>query len=736
MEAPKHAYPSKTDSMVALPQLRSDSATLPEARPLLEGVALMLGVPVAWIAFSDGMRPCYVAAIDPAVLTDLLSDSTLLADASHGDELVTVTDVALEPRFLARPWATGPAGMRFFAAAPIVLRDLQRAGTLCVADRSARTLDASQTNGLVAVAAMAARIIESSLAIKRESALQLELQRTKTLLERTGSMAGVGGWEVDLIANTIFWSDETCRIHGVPKGYSPQLNEAIEFYAPQARPVIQAAVAHAIATGQGWDLELPFIQRDGTPIWVRAMGVAEFEQGQPARLVGAFQDITARHFAEAALTISESQFRGSFQAASHGIALVSNLGKFLKVNQSLCNILGYSEAELLATDFQTITHPDDLASDLQHVQDLLRGDVETYDMEKRYFHKDGRTIWVQLSVSLVRTPDGTPVHFVSQIQDINERKNLTARLQTLLDTASDGIHILDRDGYVLQFSQSFVLMLGYTTAETARLNVRDWDAMIEPQELIPEIGRLMAQPRAFETKFRRKDGIILEVEINAKGVVLDGVDFLYASARDITARKQAERAVEQGRLFAQDILDSVHSEIAVLNQSGIIVATNLAWRQFAIDNGGCLDRASSKNVDIGANYFAALTSVPTESGESINIREGVESVVNGKMPNFRCEYPCHSPEKKRWFLMTVSPMHTGDRGAVIVHADITARKEAEALMYDYAFHDSLTRLANRRLLQERLNMNIASNKRSGAYGALLVIDLDNFKPLNDNMAMQ
>ncbi len=725
------ASPPQPPSDAAPSPLVSDTATLPETLPLLECVMVALDVAVAWIAFSDGTQPCYVATVDPVAVASLLSDTALLALANDSDALVVVDDAALDPQLLASPWLSGPIGIRFFASAPILLGHQQRAGTLCVADRTTHSLDAHQTGKLLALAATAAKIIEGSQAVQRGNTLQLELQRTKTLLERTGSMAGVGGWEVDLVANTIFWSDETCRIHGVQPGYLPQLSEAIEFYAPQARPVIEAAVAQAIATGQRWDLELPFIQKDGTGIWVRALGVAEFEQGKPVRLVGAFQDITARRLAEAALVISESQFRGSFEAASHGIALVSVHGNFLKVNQSLCKLLGYSEAELLMTDFQTITHPDDLALDLHHIEELLQGVVKTYEMEKRYFHKDGRTIWAQLSVSLVRAADETPVHFVSQIQDITDRKNLTARLQTLLDTASDGIHILDRDGNVLQFSQSFAALLGYTAEETARLNVRDWDAMFEPEELLAEIGRLIAQPRAFETRYRRKDGIIFDVEINAKGVVLDGVDLLYASARDISARKQADWALEQGRLFTKDILDSVSSEIAVLNESGVIVATNEAWRRFAADNGGCLDSASIDNVDVGANYLAALTTLSPEPTDSVNIREGIESVIKGELPKFSCEYPCHSPEKQRWFVMTATPMHTGDRGAVIVHADITARKEAETLMYDYAFHDSLTKLANRRLLQERLNMTIASNKRSGSYGALLVIDLDNFKPLND-----
>ncbi len=272
---------------------------------------------------------------------------------------------------------------------------------------------------------------------QRAETLQHELQRTKALLERTGSMARVGSWELDLVTNTIFWSDETCRIHGVQPGYSPQLSEAIQFYAPQARPVIEAAIAQAIATGQRWDLELPFIQKDGGEIWVRALGMAEFEHDKPVRLVGAFQDITARRLADAALVISESQFRGAFETAAHGVALVSLLGDFIKVNESLCVMLGYSNAELLATDFQAITHPEDLDADLNHLHQLLERQIESYQMEKRCFHKTGSIIWVLLSVSLVRASEGLPIHFVFQIIDITHRKNTETSLLVAKQAAED-----------------------------------------------------------------------------------------------------------------------------------------------------------------------------------------------------------------------------------------------------------------------------------------------------------
>ena len=194
----------KPPSTSAPSPLVSDAATLPEAQPFLECVTVALGVTVAWIAFSDGTQPCYVAMADPAAVAGLLSDETLIALAKDSDELAVVGDAAHDPRFFASRWVTGPLGIRFVASAPILLGNQQRAGTLCVADRAAQSLDASQAHKLVALAATAAKIIEGSQAVQPENALRLELQRTKTLMERTGSMAGVGGWEVDLVANTIF----------------------------------------------------------------------------------------------------------------------------------------------------------------------------------------------------------------------------------------------------------------------------------------------------------------------------------------------------------------------------------------------------------------------------------------------------------------------------------------------------------------------------------------------------
>ncbi len=144
-------------------------------------------------------------------------------------------------------------------------------------------------------------------------------------------------------------------------------------------------------------------------------------------------DIIDRKRAEEALRETKERFRGAFDYAAIGMALVATDGRFLQVNQSLCTIVGYSEEELLATTFQAITHPDDLQADLAQVHRILAGEIQTYQMEKRYFHKRGHIVWVLLSVSLVRNFDGRPLYFVSQIQHITERKRAEEQLQSTLD---------------------------------------------------------------------------------------------------------------------------------------------------------------------------------------------------------------------------------------------------------------------------------------------------------------
>jgi diguanylate cyclase (GGDEF)-like protein/PAS domain S-box-containing protein len=142
-----------------------------------------------------------------------------------------------------------------------------------------------------------------------------------------------------------------------------------------------------------------------------------------------FQDVSRAREQERSLRRAEEQFRTAFDNAPIGVALVGTDGGWLRVNAALCDLVGHDEEALLATTFQDITHPDDLDADLALVGELLAGHIRTYQLEKRYIRADGEVVWALLSVSLVRDDDGTPLHFVSQLQDITERKAEEAGLR-------------------------------------------------------------------------------------------------------------------------------------------------------------------------------------------------------------------------------------------------------------------------------------------------------------------
>ena len=170
-------------------------------------------------------------------------------------------------------------------------------------------------------------------------------------------------------------------------------------------------------------LEVRLRHRDGRWLWFEAtVRAVRDASGEVVERQAALRPIEQRRQAEADLRDAEARFRSFFEFAPIGESIVDIDGKYLRANGALCALVGYPEAELIGKTFQEITHPDDLDADLALVERTLAGEISSYEMEKRYIHKLGHDVWVQLSVSLVRASDGRPSYFISQIQDISERK--------------------------------------------------------------------------------------------------------------------------------------------------------------------------------------------------------------------------------------------------------------------------------------------------------------------------
>ena len=276
------------------------------------------------------------------------------------------------------------------------------------------------------------------------------------------------------------------------------------------------------------------------------------------------RESTQRQRAEAELCASEEQFLSAFEYAAIGMALLDPGGHWLKVNRALCALIGYSEKELLAKTFQDITHPDDLETDLGYVRQMLSGEIRTFQMEKRYFHKAGQIVWIQLNVSLVHDSQGKPLHFISQIQDITERKRAIAelreseeRFRLLLDGVYDyAIFMLDTEGRVTSWNAGAQRLKGYQAGETIG---QHFSRFYLPEDAVAgkparELAEAAARGRMEDENWRvRKDGsrfwanVIITAIRDAKGDLRGFAEI----TRDLTERKRAELRIEHlMRLYA------------------------------------------------------------------------------------------------------------------------------------------------------------------------------------------
>jgi two-component system, cell cycle sensor histidine kinase and response regulator CckA len=249
---------------------------------------------------------------------------------------------------------------------------------------------------------------------------------------------------------------------------------------------------------------------------------------------------------------SEAGFGRAFDQAAIGMALVGLDGAWLRVNEALCQIIGYTEHELLATNFQQITHAQDLAADIDYVGQMLRREIRSYQMEKRYIHKRGHAVWILLSVSLV-CDDSQPLFFFSQIQDITERKRAEEalgesdkRFQALLDNSPNLIFIKDRQGRYLLVNKEFESALGIGQEQIK--GKKDEEVFPREQSLAFRTNDLRVLtagvPMEFEEIALQEDS--LHTSIVHKFPLFDANGKMYAIggiATDITKRKRAEEGL-------------------------------------------------------------------------------------------------------------------------------------------------------------------------------------------------
>lgn len=313
---------------------------------------------------------------------------------------------------------------------------------------------------------------------------------------------------------------------------------------PDDLPITYQANA-SIAHQEVVELTYRLRHADGHSIWVREKGRGEYDsQGRLVWIDGFIWDISERKIMEDELRLSQQLFSSAFSTAPQGMALVAIDGRWLEVNDELCRMLGYSREELLALDFQRITHPDDLDADLRNVDDLLAGRISAYQMEKRYLDKHGRLLWVLLSTALVRDASGQPVHLISQIQDSSDRvtteraiREREHYLSTLLDNVIDAIVTLDDEGRIETFNHAAERIFGYHQAEVTNKNI---DCLLSTPPMCDR-QRIWAVGPPRELEGLRHNGERFAMELAVSRISHQGQARFIAVIRDIAERKRIEQ---------------------------------------------------------------------------------------------------------------------------------------------------------------------------------------------------
>jgi diguanylate cyclase (GGDEF)-like protein/PAS domain S-box-containing protein len=230
-----------------------------------------------------------------------------------------------------------------------------------------------------------------------------------------------------------FVNERWCELAGL--SFEQAIGDGwVEALHPEDRERVAAEWQVAAAEQRESVISYRFQRPDGSTTWIDGYASAFHDQdGSLVGWVGSCVDLTAYHAAQVELERERELFSVAFEAGPIGVALVDLEGRYVRANEALCRLLGYSREELLELSISDVTHPDDFEADRRVTRELVAGEVDRFRLEKRFLQNGGATMWGSVSVSLVRDEHGEPLHFVAHIEDIGERKEAEQELRHLAE---------------------------------------------------------------------------------------------------------------------------------------------------------------------------------------------------------------------------------------------------------------------------------------------------------------
>jgi PAS domain S-box-containing protein len=397
-----------------------------------------------------------------------------------------------------------------------------------------------------------------------------------------------------------------------------------------------------------------------------------------ARVGACIEIARLRKQAETQLRIQENEreFRAFFDLAGVGIAQVSLEGRWMRANQKLCDIVGYSFEELATKTFQDITHPEDLETDLGYVQQMLNGEINTYSMEKRYLCKDGSLIWINLTVALVREDNGQPRYFVAVVEDISGRKQLEIERQKffqLAESSTEFIGMCDLDMTPLYVNPEGRRMVGLPDmAAACRVKVQDYffpeDQRFIAEEFFPRVmrdghGDVEIRLRHFQTGEPIWMFYYLYCVFDDTGMPVGWATV----SRNITERRRAEAALRESETRLRYVTDNVSIGIVTLDRNRQYRFVNPAYVRI-------LGLAQSADELIGRSPAEVLASV-----YSTQISPRLDRAFAGEKVVYELIQPQASEAAPRQYTVIYEPIRDGGEieGVIVIIYDITHLKQTE-----------------------------------------------------------
>ena len=518
-----------------------------------------------------------------------------------------------------------------------------------------------------------------------------QLKRKEQLLLETNRVARVGAWELNLNNNKVFWSDITKEIHEVTPDFKPNLETGVNFYKEgKSRKTIAKCIDTLITTGKPFDVELQIITAKNKEIWVRAIGHAEFQTGECKRIFGVFQDIEKRKQSESKLREREEQFRQIFENAVVGMTLIDKAGKWIKVNDSFCELIGYSRAELLVSGYKKLVHPDDLETSNKELTQFAKGEIEVYLKEKRYIHKKGHLIYFIIGVSKVVDENGRIKQFVAQYSDITERKLAEQKLlqselqfRQTFEHAVIGMALVDKVGKWIKVNDSFCELVGYSRIELLDMGYEGLSHPDNVEESTRELEEFEREERTIYLKEKRyvhKKGHNIWLVIGVSKVTDEEGNILHYVAQfsDVTERKlAAQKLLQSERLFRQTFENAIIG-LALVNKEGEWMTVNDSFCQLVGYSRTELEKMTFRDITHPDSLNRTLAAL----GE----------LVAGNRKIFLQETRfVHKNGKDIWLIIGVSKVT--DKNGKVIHyvaqySDVTARKEAEEKAIRYSILDA------------------------------------------------